>query len=155
MVCQPVQRHRWAANALSAVARFRQIGAATLMAYEAAHDAGCAEAALGRTAGQERFRPALLFLVGQPCCRGDLPTRYPARRGDASNAGSVIDQHGAAAALTLRAATVQHGLDAHAVTKDAKQGVAVVENLDGSAVNCELDGQRHRAAWRRGAGGLS
>ena len=94
---------------------------------------------MGCAAGEERVGPSLLLVGAQTGGSGDVPPGYPACRGDACNAGRVVDQHGAAAALALWAAAVEDRLDAEAVAQHAEQGVSVVGNFDGAAVDSELE----------------
>ena len=68
-------------------------------------DAGRTEAALAGTRGAERIGPSISAFA-ETLDGGHRPARDPACRRDACDPRLAVDQHGAAAALALRAAAV-------------------------------------------------
>ena len=107
---------------------------------QAHDDAGGAEPALAGAGGAEGLGPGPPLVVCQPPDGDDRATRDPAGGRDAGDAGSAVDEHGAAAALPLGAAAVLGGADSEPVAQHLEKGSAVVDDLDGTAV--EGEGQR-------------
>jgi hypothetical protein len=68
----------------------------------------------------------------------------PAHSGHAGNPRGAVDQDRAAAALSLRAATILHGVNTEILAEDLEQRRPVPGYLDGMAVKGERDRQLGR-----------
>jgi hypothetical protein len=78
---------------------------------------------------------------GEPFGRDDGPAGHPAHGRDAGHPGGPIDEHGAAAALTLWATTVLYRTDSEVLSENVEQRRPVPRYLDGAAVKGEGDRQ--------------
>src|SRR5213078_1958698 len=102
-----------------------------------------AEPALAGAGGAEGAGPGRPFVLSQALDGGDAPACDAARRRHARDPRGPVDQHRAAAALTLGAAAVLGRARAEAVAKDfQKRGVVV---LDGDLATVEGELQRQLA----------
>ena len=131
MVCQPVQRHRWASRALIDLLggdrrvtgrRSRPPGLPGRIQGGQAHDdARGAEPALASTCGHQRLRPAAAADLRESIESGDLPAPQPTGRGYTGHPRDTVHPHGAAAALPLRAAAVLDRPDTQLLPKDVEE----------------------------------
>ena len=79
--------------------------------------------------------PATRHLGAEPVERGDRAAGHPAGRGHARHPGCAVDQHGAAAALTLGAAPVLGRAHAEVLAQHVEQADAAVGDGDRDAVD--------------------
>ncbi len=105
-----------------------------------AQDAGGAEAALAGAVRDERLDQGLPASRRETVCGGDGAPGDPAQGRDAGDAGLPVDQHGAAAALALRAAAVLDRGRPELIPERVEQRTTRVVQLDGPAV----DGERYQ-----------
>ena len=104
---------------------------------QADHDPRRAEAALARSRREERVRPRRPLRRVETGEGGDRPSRNAPGGRDAGDARLAVDEHRAAAALTLRTAAVLGGAEAEPVAEDLEQRTAVVGDVDGTTVDDE------------------
>jgi hypothetical protein len=127
---------------------------------EPAQDSGRTEPALAGAVLDELAHQTFRYLGGQPIGGDHGSAGDPADGGYASDARSAVDEHRAATALSLRAATILHGVDTEILAEDLEQRRPVPGYLDGAAVKGERDRQfgrlesAERVAAAAGAAGV-
>jgi hypothetical protein len=91
--------------------------------------------------GDERPEQPVAHLGGQAVDGCDRAAGDAPHRGDAGYPRRPVDEHGAATALPLRAATVLDAGHTYLVAQDVEKGGAFVVDLDQASVEIERDGQ--------------
>jgi hypothetical protein len=123
-------------------------------ALEAGHDPRRAEAALAAARGAQGVGPPLLHIGIEAVHRGDGPATDAPDRGHARDPRRAVDEHRAAAALTLRAAAVLGAARADLVAQHVEQRRRFGTHDMWFAVDGDLDGHappRRTLLHRRGA----
>ena len=113
---------------------------AVLHRRDAHDDPRRAEPALRRAARHERLGPC--HRVGEPIDRRDVPPGDAPDGCHARNAWLAVDEHGAAPALSLRAAPILGRARAEAVAQNLEEGDVSVRDLDGTTVEAERDQEK-------------
>ena len=106
---------------------------------EAADDPRRAEPALAAPGGRERCRPAVPNIGIETLQGCDPAVPNPTSRGDAGDPGLPIDEHGAAPALTLRAAPVLHRAHPELLAQHVQQRQPLVGDNDRRTVHDDLE----------------
>jgi hypothetical protein len=114
---------------------------------ETEHDPRRAEPALAGAGVDERRGPPPPDVHGQPLDGHHVAPGDPPDRGDAGDTRRAVDEHRAAAALTLGAAAVLHRGAAELLTQHVEQRRGAVRRLDLDAVEPE-GGHGRRAGGR-------
>ena len=127
-------------------------GAAPRRGGQADDDPGRAEPALAGAGGDEGVGPPVSLGRRDSLDGRDAPAGDPPGRRHTGHPGGAVDEHGAAAALALRAAPILHAAQPETVAQHLEERRAVLGNLDLAAVDLQRQGHGWRLRGSRSAG---
>ena len=148
IVCQPVQRHRWAAERAAYGPASRCPAAASRMTIPGVQNPHWLAPAATNASAQRVPDRGIDSLEG-----GDVPPGDPASRRDARDPGAPVDPDRAAAALPLGAAAVLDRDAAEVVAQHVEERAVLVGELDLGSVQAEPE-DRGRLGVSPAGGGV-